>query len=249
MSELRIRSEAFVDQPVVDSFLPPPVRSGAHNPSDLAPLIQSAGDALSRLLGHPVQLVPATEDEAESIKGKGGRRLAALFLTTRLGGDAARALVEPQGDQVMGGEVLEAYHLRLLAELKASVQSPALWPRGVDDLAVTALVAGLEDGLWLIPPLDRPTQEVRALPPHPRMVAGLGDVPMRLRVELAATDMPLASLLPLRSGQVIPISPAADMALRLEGHGIGRVTLTARPDGRQDARLVTLDIEHPGERA
>ena len=249
MSELRIRSEAFVEQPVVDSFLPPPIRTGAHNPSDLAPLIESASAALTGLLGHPVQIIPATEEEAEAIPAKGGRKLAALFLTTRLGGDPARALFEPLDGKMVGGEVLEAYHARLLAELKDSVQSPALWPRGVDDLAVTVLVAGHEDSLWLIPPLDRPTQEVRPTAPHPRMRAGLGDVPMRLRVELAAMDMALTALLPLRPGQIIPISPAADMALRLEGHGIGRVTLTSRPDGRQDALLVALDIAQLGGRS
>jgi hypothetical protein len=244
VSELRIRSEAFVETPVIDSFVPLPIRAGSHNPSDLAPLIQAAGQALAGLLGHPVQLVPATEDEAEAIEGKGGRRLAALFLTTRLGGDPARALVES-----MGGEVLEAYHARLLAGVKAGVQSPALWPRGVDELPVTVLAAGLEDGLWLIPPLDRPSQEVRAMPPHPRMLAGLGEVPMRLRVELAAMEMPLAALLPLHVGQVIPISPATDMALRMEAHGIGRVTLSSRPDGRQEALLVGLDITHVGGRS
>lgn len=243
MSELRIRSEAFVETPAIDSFVPPPIRSGSHNPSDLAPLIDSASRALAGLLGQKVQLIPASEEETEAIEGKGGRRLAALFLTMRLGGDPARAQME-----VPGGEVLAAYHARLLAEVEASVQVPSLWPRGVDDLAVVALVAGLEDGLMLVPPLDRPSQEVRAMPPHPRMLAGLGEVPMRLRVELSALEVPLSVLLPLHIGQVLPISPAADMVLRMEGHGIGRVTLSSRPDGRQEALLISLDMTDVGGR-
>ena len=248
MSELRIRSETFVDAAPVESFTPPAMRTGSHNPSDLAPLLQSATDALTDLLGHPVQLIPATEDEAATMDGKGGHRLAALLLATRLGGDPARALTN-QHPGSNDGDVMAAYHTRLLARLKDSVQSPALWPRGVEDMAVTALVAGIEDGLWLIPPLDRPTQEIRAAAPHPRMVSGLGDVPMRLRVELAGMEMSLTALLPLHPGQVISISPAADMALRLEGHAIGRVTLTSRPDGRQDALLLALDIEQLGGRS
>jgi flagellar motor switch/type III secretory pathway protein FliN len=246
VSELRIRSEAFLDEPVIDSFVPPESKAATTQAGDLAPLAAAAAAALGKMLGMRVQLVPANEAEADEIEGRGGARLAALLLTLRLGGTAARADVGAAG--AGGGEVLAAYQARLLEAVTAAVADPELWPRGLDSLAVTALAGEIEDGLWLRPSAMRALPERLAEGPHPRMVAGLGTVPMRLVVELAAGEISLMALLPLRIGQTIPIAPAADMALRMDGQPIGRVSLSSRPDGRQEALLVALDVKNSVEK-
>jgi flagellar motor switch/type III secretory pathway protein FliN len=247
VSELRIRSDSFVDQPLIDSFVPPESKAATTQAGDLAPLAAAAGAALSKMLGMRVQLVPANEAEAEEIEGRGGAKLAALLLTLRLGGTAARsggAVAEAAGN----GDVLAAYQARLLEAVMAAVADPELWPRGLDSLAVTVLAGEIEDGLWLRPSAMRALPERLAEGPHPRMVAGLGTVPMRLAVELAAGEISLLALLPLRIGQTIPIAPAADMALRMDGQPIGRVSLSSRPDGRQEALLVALDVKNDVEK-
>ncbi|WP_439534870.1 FliM/FliN family flagellar motor switch protein [Polymorphobacter sp.] len=242
MSELRIRSEAFVDHPVIDSFIPPASAAPAST-ADLGPLVGSVSAALAGLLGTKVQLVPATETEAEAIDGQGGLKFASLLLTIRLGGTPPRA-----DTPVAGGDVLAAYRERLLAAVAAAVADSELWPRGLVSLAVTALAHGVEDGLWLRPPTVRHVPQRLAPSPHPRMLRGLGDVPMRLAVELAAAEMSLLALLPLRPGQIITIAPASDMALRMDGQAIGRVSLSSRPDGRQEALLVALDLSQKESR-
>jgi len=244
VSELRIRSEAFVDQPVIDSFVPPVTHQGGASAADLGPLIAAASAALGRMLGAAAQMVPASEMEIETIEGRGGQLFAALLLTLRLGGAPSRATV-----QGVGGNVLAAYHAQLLGALTDAVSDPDLWPRGLESLAVSARAHGIEERLWLQAPPVRPVQQRLAHNPHPRMMAGLPNVPMRLAVELAATEVSLLALLPLRIGQIIPIAPAADMALRMDGHVVGKVSLSSRPDGRQEALLVALDLNSKESRS
>jgi hypothetical protein len=77
---------------------------------------------------------------------------------------------------------------------------------------------------------------------HARVMA----MPMRVRVEVASGMVPVARLLPLKTGTVLPIDPMPEMPLIMGDHRIGAVTLTPMPDGRQQAVVVAMGVEALG---
>jgi hypothetical protein len=69
-----------------------------------------------------------------------------------------------------------------------------------------------------------------------------------VRVELAGQPMPLARLLPLAAGQVIPLPLQSEMPLKFGDHQLGLARLEALPDGRQQAIITAVNLVHPGDR-
>jgi hypothetical protein len=93
-----------------------------------------------------------------------------------------------------------------------------------------------------------PPTPVPATAPRPLGVAAL-EVPLRLVVRLAEEAVPLACLLPLQPGLIIPINACPEMPVHLGDHLVGWASLTPLPDGRQQANIITIDLKPAGERA
>ncbi len=242
MSELRIRSEAPADPQFVDDWRP---RSALALPDDgddtpFMPLLLALEAALARLLGCPASvhpgrgLAPGAADVAPD--------LAALLATVRLGGDPARPVALLSG-------VTTARHCRLLAAELLDV-AHAHWPAGsrraelVVDVMITVAPDMTVVGSVRLPAPPAPAPLHAPLP--------LGDaalmVPLRLTVRIAEEQVPLARLLPLRPGLIIPINASPDMPVHLGDHQIGVTSLTPLPDGRQQATIISIDPKPSGER-
>lgn len=244
MSDLRIRSEAMSDDVWAQPFLPPSARGGEagdDDDADFEPLLASAARALTALFGLVVTVRagrPAVRGDA-SAAPRVAAVLAGVLATVRLGGDPARA-----------GGVTGVSLARYAAAIVAAIDAVAVadWPpecrmAGFDlDIACGAVEGHAR---MLAPP--------RVVPPPPLPIARLGrevlGLPLRIRVELAADVRMIGSLLPLRAGQVLAISPVAEMPLIVGRHSIGRATVTALPDGRQMAEIVAIGVDDLGGRA
>jgi flagellar motor switch/type III secretory pathway protein FliN len=247
VSDLRIRSEALPDADWAQPFVPPAAArddDGYDDGVDFAPLLAALGRALGRLFGLTVSVGPGRPPPHED--GRPIPRvdpgLAGLLATLRLGGDPARTATT-------AGAGLARHDAAIIAAIDAVAQTdwPAASTAGRFDLEVRCSHArGVIEGhaVVLAPP--------RVTPPRPRPIAALRQevmaLPMRLRVELAAEMRMIGSLLPLRAGQVLAISPCAEMPLIIGRHRIGRVTVTAQPDGRQHAEIVAIGVDALGGR-
>jgi flagellar motor switch/type III secretory pathway protein FliN len=235
MSELRIRSEAF-EEIWAQPFLPPQ----AHLPGgfddgddgDFGPLLVAGARALTQLFGLPVSVVPGRPPKPEG--GEPPPRIAAilasLLATLQLGGDPARA-----GDGVQA--VRQARQIAEALDAAAVRAWPAISHSPGFDLEISC--AGLT-GHAHVPAPPRPP----APPPQPvaALASRVFDMPMRLRVELASELTPVAVLLPLRAGTVLPIAPTREMPLILGDHCIGHATIAPLPDGRQQATIVEIGV-------
>jgi hypothetical protein len=236
MSELRIRSEAL-EEVWAQPFLPPQ----AHAPGlfddgddgDYGPLLVACARALTALFGLPVSVVPGRPPRAEA--GDSPPRvapiLAALLATLQLGGDPARAEAGGVAPERQARSIAAALDAAALATWPAISRSPGF------DLEVSC--AGHTGHAHVPAPPRQP-----APPPQPSaaLATRLFEMPMRLRVELASELTPVAALLPLRRGVVLPIAPTREMPLILGDHVVGHATLAPLPDGRQQATIVDLGV-------
>jgi hypothetical protein len=243
MSELRIRSEAPPPASFVDDWRP---RSAQAPPDDgddapFMPMLLALEQQLSDLFGCPASvhpgrgLPPGAPDVAAD--------LAALLATVRLGGDPARTT------HCLGGVTTARHAGQLLGHVLPLAHR--LWPAGsrrpemiVDVLVTISDAANIVGSIRLAcPPQPLPDQL-----PQPLGPGALG-LPLRLAVRLAEDMLPLAMLLPLRPGLVIPVNACPDMPVHLGDHRIATATLTPLPDGRQQASITSIDIRLSGERA
>ncbi|GGI92019.1 hypothetical protein GCM10007973_30290 [Polymorphobacter multimanifer] len=241
MSELRIRSEAAAEMLWPENFLPPQA-VGSTSMADTAPLVLAVGAAIERLLRRPVSVLPANFDEVEAAQEGGGQRLAALWLSLRLGGSMESAQISSG----MVGATWARFRDQLLAAAAAAVPE---WPDDLDQLAVLVTVGSGRGAVEDVIVMKAPAREKPpCLPASPALAAQLAAMPMRITVELASADMSLHALLPLHAGQVLASQPVREMRLRLGDHGIGTATLEPLPDGRQVATLLNIDVERMGER-
>lgn len=236
MSDLRIRSEAL-EEVWAQPFLPPQ----AHVPGsfddgdegDFGPLLVACSRALTALFGLPVSVVPGRPPRPEG--GEPVPRvapiLAALLATLQLGGDPARAAVSGAGPRRQAQAIAEALDVAAARSWPDISRSPGF------DLEVSC--AGHAGHAHVVAPPRAPV-------PPPQPVAALAtrvfDMPMRLRVELASELAPIAALLPLRAGTVLPIAPTREMPLILGDHCIGHATIAPLPDGRQQATIVDIGV-------
>jgi hypothetical protein len=247
MSELRIRSESVSDADWAQPFRPPSARNDDDlfaDGDDFGPVLAAAGVALGALFGLAVTVRPG-RPPARADGGPPPRvapLLAGLLATVRLGGDPARSIAAT-------GAVLARHGAAIAAALDAA--SAADWPAACRlrhfDVEIACAHAGGTitcHAELLAPP--------RVAPPAPLPILALRHavlaLPMRIRVELAAEMRLVSSLLPLRAGQVLAIAPPVEMPLILGRHCIGRAVVTALPDGRQAAELMTIAVERLGER-
>ena len=247
MSELRIRSEAVSDDVWAQPFLPPAARGAdlGDDDADFSPLLLGAARALSALFGLPVTVRPGRP----VVRADGGvpprvsTGLAGVLATVRLGGD-------PERDAGLAGAVTGVSLARHAAAIVGALDAAAAadWPAACRlpgfDLDITC--AGIEGHALVLAP---PRPDLPAPLPIARLAHEVLGLPMRVRVELAADVRMIASLLPLRTGQVLAISPTAEMPLIVGRHSIGRATVTALPDGRQQAEIVAIGVDDLGGRA
>jgi hypothetical protein len=241
VSELRIRSEPPASAGIVELWQP---RSAEAPPDDgddapFMPLLMALEAALGEAFACPVSVHPGRSLAAGAPDV--APDLAALLATVRLGGDPARPSA--------AGGVTTARHADLLAQMLHPALA-RLWPVAsrrdeliVDVLATNAPGGNVVGSIRLRPP-PRP---MPAPPPQPLGTAALA-LPLRLRVRLAEDMLPLAMLLPLRPGLVIPVNAGPDMPLHLGDHRVGTATLAPLPDGRQQASITAIDITPAGER-
>jgi hypothetical protein len=245
MSELRIRSEPPADAAFIEDWRPRAAEAPPDDGDDtpFMPLLLALEQELGAAFGCPTSvhpgrgLAPGAPDVAAE--------LAALLATVRLGGDPARPVA------VLGG-VTTARHAGVLADLVAR-QAQRLWPassrRG--ELVVDVIVhpAGEGVGTTIVGSirLPAPPAPVPASAPRPLGAAALA-VPLRLVVRLAEEEVPLARLLPLRPGLVIPINACPDMPIHLGDHLVGWASLAPLPDGRQQASITAIDLKPAGDR-
>lgn len=236
MSDLRIRSEAVSDDVWAQPFLAPAARGAEaeDEDADFGPLLAAAARELAALFGQPVTVRPGRLAE-----GGGLAALAGALASLRLGGDPGR------GGAVTGA-ALGRHGTAIATALEAA--SAAHWPAGCGLPGFEIDIAcGAVEGQAVLrgPP--------RAVSPPPvplmRLARAVLGLPMRVRVELAADVRMIGSLLPLRAGQVLAISPTAEMPLIVGRHSIGRATVTAQPDGRQQAEIVAIGVDELGGRA
>lgn len=246
MSDLRIRSETIGGGDWAQPFLPPASYRDSDvddDGVDFAPLLAALGQALTRLFGLTISVTPGRpqprgeDDTATRVDAA----LAGLLATLRMGGDPARA-------NASGGTTQARYAAAIVAAIDAA--AAAAWPQAGTaaqfDLELRCQHAGgvIEAQAVLVPP-------PRPRPPAPAPVAALRHellgLPLKVRVELAAEVRMIAGLLPLRNGQVLAIAPNAEMPMIVGRHRIGRVTVTAQPDGRQHAEIVAIDVAPLGE--
>ena len=246
MSDLRIRSEAVSDDDWAQPFLPPASHGDSDDYDDgvdFAPLLAALDRALTRLFGLTISVTPGRpQPRAE---GDNATRvdpvLSGMLATLRMGGDPARPATTT-------GQTQTRYANAIIAAIDAAAATA--WPRASSavqfDLELRCQHAGgvIEAQAVLVPPPRPP-------PPMPRPIAALGHellaLPLRVRVELAAEVRMIASLLPLRDGQVLAIAPNIEMPMIVCRHRIGRVTVSAQPDGRQHAEIVAIGVAPLGE--
>ncbi|WP_205599666.1 hypothetical protein, partial [Sandarakinorhabdus rubra] len=168
-----------------------------------------------------------------------------LLATVRLGGDPARPVALCTG-------VTTERHARQLADLIAPVVQNR-WPAPSQRAELVVDVIVRPDGeasdfsivgsiRLAAPPAPRPSQPVQPLGSDALAL------PLRLAVRLADEQVPLARLLPLSPGLIIPINACPDMPLHLGDHQIGWVSLAPLADGRQQASLIAIDLKPAGDR-
>jgi hypothetical protein len=245
VSDLRIRSEPLSEDAWSQPFLPPASNGDSDDYDDgvdFAPLLAALDRALTRLFGITVTVTPGRPQPlSENATGtRADPVLAGLLATLRMGGDPARP-------GSAAGATLTRYATAIVAAIDAVAATA--WPRasGVAqfDLEVRCQLGhGLVEAHATLVPPPRP------LPPAPRPIAALRHellaLPLKVRIELAAEVRMIAGLLPIREGQVLPMMPNAEMPMIVGRHNIGRVTVTAQPDGRQHAEIVVIGVEPIG---
>lgn len=241
MNDLRIRTEAMADALWPQSFLPPQARPEAvfgDDDSDFGPVIAALARALTALFGLETDVSPGPPPIVAD--GETWPRvapaLAGLLATLRLGGDAAREGAVPAA---FGGVALTR-HARAIADTIDTVAARQ-WPVGCTLPGLDIKVrCGVVAGHAHVPaPPRRPRA---AAVPVAALAVRLFDMPLRVRVELSSDTALIASLLPLRAGTVLPISPAPEMPLIIGDHRIGRACVAALPDGRQQATIVAMGV-------
>jgi hypothetical protein len=243
MSNLLIRTEAPPEANFVDVWRPRPAEAAPDDGDDtpFEPLIMAIEDELTRTLGvevsvHPGRgLPPGAPDIAPE--------LGALLATIRLGGDVSRPVAQFSGvttlrhAQALGDQLLGLAH--------------RLWPAGrrrphitLDVLATIAPDTSVVGSIRLAAPPDPvPVQPVVPLG------AAAFTLPMRLAVRIAEEEVPLARLLPLAPGLVIPFNACPDMPVRLGDCQVALASLAPLPDGRQQASITALALKPIGDRA
>ncbi len=247
MTDLRIRSEAVPDSSWSAPFLPPAARVAADDmedfDSDFGPLLAASARALTGLFGLLVTVRPGRRPITDDVLPRADAMLADLLATIRLGGNPARAMACGVG----------TVFARQVAAIADTLDCAAVdaWPaecRMPDfDIEIScavgdAVVVGA--ARILAPP--RPPRPVPL--PLATLRAAVLALPIRVRVELACDMTGITGLLPLRAGVVLPISPAAEMPLIIGHHRIGLGRISALPDGRQQAEILTIGVEPQGGR-
>lgn len=222
----RILSEALADPSEPQPWLPAALAPGhaRADDSDFGPFLVAAARALTRLFGAEVAVLPGRPQGPQAPRI--ADCLAALLMTLRMGGDPARAGATPGS---AGARYADA--------IAATLDDVALrvWPPRDQSGFDLDIACGGTAGHAHVPA----PPPVAGAPPKRVCVA---DLPMRLRVELASETAPVALLLPLRAGLVVPINPEPEMPLVLGEHRIGRATVAPLPDGRQQATIVALAV-------
>ncbi|WP_017668882.1 hypothetical protein [Sandarakinorhabdus sp. AAP62] len=243
MSNLLIRTEAPPEPDFVDRWRPRPAEAPPDDGDDtpFEPLIMALEDELTRTLGvavsvHPGRgLAPGAPDFAPE--------LGALLATIRLGGDVSR----PVG-QISG--VVTTRHARVLGEQLLGL-AHRLWPPGRRRPSITLdVLATVADDVSVVGSirLTAPPDPVPVQPAVP-LGAALFGLPVRLAVRIADEDVPLACLLPLQPGLVIPFNACPEMPVLLGDHQIACASLTPLPDGRQQASITATFLKPLGDRA
>jgi hypothetical protein len=243
MSNLLIRTEAPPEADFVDAWRPRPAEAPPDDGDDtpFEPLIMALEDELTRTLGvdvsvHPGRgLPPGSPDIAPE--------LGALLATLRLGGDVSR----PVG-QISG--VVTARHARILGDQLLAL-AHRTWPAGRRRASLTVdVLATVAEGVSVVGSirLAAPPDPVPVLPPVP-LGAALFELPMRLAVRITEEEVPLARLLPLQPGLIIPFNACAEMPVLLGDHQIAQASLTPMADGRQQASILSTTIKPLGDRA
>lgn len=238
MSDLRIRSEAASDR-WVEAFLPPQVGATGHASEgiegDFGPFLTACTRALGALFGAAVEVLPARPRDPAAPRV--AAELAGLLASVRMGGDATRPS--------LASGVAQVRYARIIADTLDGCAA-RVWPAVASvagyDLDISC---GAVNGHAHVPapmPLAVAPVAVAAGGPRP------GDLPLRLRVELASDMVLVSSLLPLRAGCVLPISPRPEMPLIVGDHRIGRVTVVPHANGSQQASIVAIGVEHLGGR-
>lgn len=246
MSNLLIRSETPLEPDFVDSWRPRPAESPPDDGDDtpFEPLILALEDELTRTLGVAVTVHPGRSQARGLAPGAPdiAPELGALLATIRLGGDVSR----PVG-QISG--VVTARHAQLLGEQLLAL-AHRLWPAGRRRPSITldvlATVADDESVVGSIR-LTAPPDPVPVLPPAP-LGAALFELPVRLAVRIAEEDVPLARILPLQPGLIIPFNACPDMPVLLGDHRIAFASLMPLPDGRQQASITATALKLIGDR-
>lgn len=247
MSNLLIRTEAPPEADFVDAWRPRPAEAPPDDGDDtpFEPLIMALEDELTRTLGVEVSVHPGRKETRGLPPGAPdiAPELGALLATLRLGGDVAR----PVG-QISG--VVTARHAKLLGDQLLGL-AHRLWPTGRRRPSITLdVLATVAEGVSVVGSirLAAPPDPVPVLPPVP-LGAALFDCPMRLAVRIAEESVPLARLLPLQPGLVIPFNACPEMPVLLGDHRIAQASLTPMADGRQQASIIALDLKPLGDRA
>ena len=221
--------------------MPPASRSDDDDSDDgvdFAPLLAVLDVALTRLFGLTVTVTPGRPQprgEADSVT-RVDTVLAGLLETLRMGGDPGRGCTAAGTAQI-----------RYASAICTAIDAVAMlsWPRASGapqfDLELRCQHAGgaIEAHALLVPP---PRPPAPASPPIAALRHELLALPLKVRVELASEMRMIASLLPLRNGQILTISPNSEMAMVVGRHNIGRVTVTAQGDGRQLAQIVAIGV-------
>jgi flagellar motor switch/type III secretory pathway protein FliN len=236
MSDLRIRSEAF-EEVWAQPFLPPQAHfAGAGDDGDdgdFGPLIIAASRSLTALFGLTVEVLPGRPPKPEG--GEPPPRvapvLAALLATVQLGGDPARADVAGTTARRQAQAIADALDAVVARVWPLASSSPSF------DLDISC--AGHSGHARVMAP---PRAPAAAPQPVAALALGVLDLPMRLRIELASEMAPVSSLLPLRAGTVLPISPSREMPLILGDHCVGHATVTPTADGRQQATITDVGV-------
>ena len=95
--------------------------------------------------------------------------------------------------------------------------------------------------------LAAPADPAPAQPVVP-LGAALFDLPARLPVRIADEAVPLARLLPLQPGLVIPFNACPDMPVLLGDTQVAIASLGPLPDGRQQASITATALKPMGDR-
>lgn len=243
MSELLIRTEAPAAAGFVDRWRPRPAEAPPDDGDDapFEPLLLALEDELTRTLGMAVSVHPgrALPPGAPDVAPE----LGALLASIRLGGDPARPVASLSG-------VTTARHARLLGE-QLQPLAHRLWPAGRRRRAIVAdVLASIGPGVSVVGSI-RLAAPPDPLPEQPAVPLGaaLFDLPVRLPVRIADEPVPLARLLPLRPGLVIPFNASPDMPVLLGDHQVAEASLAPLPDGRQQASITLVSLKPVGERA